>query len=68
MIRVCVCRDAQKEAGLAEKKLQRLEASRDAEQAGLREQLDTALAGVQPRACAVLGMHGCSSTVLASRA
>ena len=50
MIRVCVCRDAQKEAGLAEKKLQRLEASRDAEQAGLREQLDAALAGVQPRA------------------
>ena len=49
MIRVCGCRDAQKEAGLAEKKLQRLEASRDAEQAGLREQLDTALAGVQPR-------------------
>ena len=39
------CREANKEAGLADKKLQRLEASRDAELASLREQLNGAVTG-----------------------
>ena len=57
-------RDAEKEAGLAEKKLQRLEASRDAEQSDLREQLDAALAGVL--GCQDGGLHVCARASLLS--